>query len=92
LYLFNLFFYYNNIYIYVNSETQNKQLEKALNIMNHFPKDNIEFRSCWYWIIPCMKYGSLIIDYLEKKMTINMCSSGKIYIYKLKYIIKAKYS
>ncbi|KAL6636341.1 hypothetical protein U3516DRAFT_791230 [Neocallimastix sp. 'constans'] len=58
------------------SETQNKQLEKALNIMNHFPKDNIEFRSCWYWIIPCMKYGSLIIDYLEKKMTINMCSSG----------------
>jgi len=45
--------------------------------MNYFPKDNIEFRSCWYWIIPCMKYGSLIMNYLDKKMIINMCSSGK---------------
>ncbi|ORY23294.1 hypothetical protein LY90DRAFT_631127 [Neocallimastix californiae] len=58
------------------SETQSKQLERALNIMNYFPKDNIEFRSCWYWIIPCMKYGSLIMNYLDKKMIINMCSSG----------------
>ncbi|ORX48901.1 hypothetical protein BCR36DRAFT_450840, partial [Piromyces finnis] len=58
------------------SQIQSMQLEKALSILNYFPKDNIEFRSCWYWIIPCMKYGSLIMDYIDKKMTINMCSSG----------------
>ena len=55
--------------------------------MNYFPKDNIEFRSCWYWIIPCMKYGSLTMDYLDKKMTINMCSSGIIYIVKKNILI-----
>jgi len=58
------------------SEEQTVQLERALSILNYFPKDNIEFRSCWYWIIPCMKYGSLTMDYLDKKMSINMCSSG----------------